>query len=354
MGSNCPKKLTVLYHGERKDDKFLTWDAVGQEIKLLSQNYGNRIFAYSGSFRKRLLQLSQRLPFLLERIYFHKIFCFDKKVNLHHLFFPRLSNFRFLRKLKKPLIYSSVAKGMGFSTASELIEQAKKMDYVRFFTVACEEDKKTLNDAGIKNVAVVLPGINLDRFRKISFNPNSPRKLLMATPPTSFKRFENRGINLILDTLKNLPDLKVTFLWRNVAYEEMKNLVNEKEVVNQVEIVNQLVKPEDYLQESAGAVAVFTGTEGNKAYPNSIIESLASGRPVIVSSIMPIAKIIQQYHCGIVVNPTTSDLIVGIQEYFEKYRQLAENCQKAAALFSQERLLRDYQAIYQKIACPNP
>lgn len=342
--------MNILYHTSRYDQKFAKWDAVGQEVTLLSKNYGNLIFAHATPKTANLLRFVFRLPTIFEKLYCHKAFSLDKKVDLHHVFYPRLRDFRYLRHLKKPIIYTVVSEKMGYLTNQEMIQEVKKMDYVKLFVVACEKDQKILNKAGIKNVTVVMPGINLERFLKVPPVTNPPKNFLMMTPPTSLQRFENRGVNLILESIPRFKDLKATFLWRDVAYKEMIQLVQEKKLEEQVTIINQLIKPEEYLAKSAGAIAVFTETEGNKAYPNSIIESLATSRPVIVSSVMPIAEIIQKNRCGIVVKPDTEALSQGIQEYFKNYQSLAKNCQKTAMLFSEERLLKDYQNIYQRIS----
>ncbi|MFC1651547.1 glycosyltransferase family 4 protein [Patescibacteria group bacterium] len=350
MGSDRQEKINILYHTSRYDQKFAKWDAVGQEVTLLAKNYGNLIFAHATPRTANLLRFVFRLPAFFEKLYCHKAFSLDKKVDLHHVFYPRLRDFRYLRYLKKPIIYTVVSEKMGYSSEEEMIREVRKMDYVKLFVVACEKDKDTLQKAGIKNVTVVMPGVNLDRFLKVPPVTTPPKNFLMLTPPTSLQRFENRGVNLILETISRFKDLKVTFLWRDVAYKEMIELVQEKKLEEQVEIVNQLIKPEEYLAKSAGAIAVFTETEGNKAYPNSIIESLATSRPVIVSSVMPIAEIIQKNRCGVIVKPDVGGLSRGIQEYFRNYKTLAKNCQKTAMLFSEKRLLKDYQNIYQRIS----
>ncbi|TES97912.1 glycosyltransferase family 1 protein [Patescibacteria group bacterium] len=360
MGGNRSQKMKsfshnikVLYHGERNSYKFLRWDAVGQELNFLSRHFGNLIFGYVTPLTRYLFYFALRLPPFLESLYFHRVIALDKKVDLHHVFYPHLHNFRYFRQLKKPIVYSSVARRMGHPSDKKLVATAKKMPHVNFFAVACREDKRTLLREGIQNVEIVLPGINLKKFSKLPFNSKPQKILLMGTSPLNPEKFKNRGINLILDILKKLPDLKVIFLWRGIAYKEMLQLVKKEGLENQVEIINQLVKPEEYLEKSAGAIATFMETKGNKAYPNSIIESLAAGRPVIVSTVMPIAEIVKKNNCGVVVKPDPESLFKGVQEYFQNYQKLAKNCCKTATLFSEERLLKDYQNIYQKVLCKN-
>ncbi len=343
------KKIKVFYHADQYDQKFSQWDAVGQEIKFLAEQNEGAIFTRQPSRKINLARYIFRLPYLVERIYCRKVFAADKSVNLHHVFNPRLKDFRYLRHLTKPIVYSVVAKNMGCASPQEMVEQAKKMNYISYFAVACESDKQILGRAGIKNVKVILPGINVARFAHLKKFSHPPQNLLAGTSPLSPSQLETRGIKLILDVLSKIKDLKIIFLWREKVLNEMNREIKTRDLEKQAKVVNQLVKPEKYLAQSAGAIAVFKTNEFNKAYPNSLIESLAARRPVIASDLMPIAKIIEKYHCGIVVKPDPDSLTKGIQDYFSNYQRLSQNCRKVVNLFSQERFLKDYREIYREV-----
>jgi glycosyltransferase involved in cell wall biosynthesis len=344
-------KINVLYHTSTYNSKFSRWDAVGQEIKLLSDNFGGKIFAFGPQNRwtSQLQQLIFKLPAIFEQGYFYQAKRFEDQIDLHHIFYPRLRDFRYLKILKKPIIYSVVSQNMGYSTPKEMIKNAQKMTYIDLFVVATAKDKEALAKAGLKNVQFVLPGIDIQKFYQIQRPKKIKKKLLMASPPTSPNRFWERGIDLVLALLSEIKDLKMTFFWRKVAYEKIVRLVRDKKLNQRVTIINRLINPVRYLAGLDGAIAVFRKTEGNKAYPNSIIESLASGRPVIVSSIMPIAEVIKKYRSGVIVKPNKKSLIKGIGQYYRNYSKLTKNTRQAVRKFSQKRLLADYQKIYQQL-----
>lgn len=349
-----PKKIKfcpiVLYQAERYDKKFSRWDAVGQEITFLKGKFGGLVFALTTEVSRKLNmhRLVFKLPFLFEKNYFSKIFWLEKRVDLHHIYYPRLRNFRYLAYLKKPIIYTVVSKNMGFSSQTEMVKEVRNMSHIAYFIVATPEDESTLKKAGVKNVRCVLPGLNIQRFSGKQ-KKDRCHNLLMATPPTGVSRFRNRGMNLILKTWQNLQNVTVTFLWRGIAYKEMMNKIADCGVGKKVSVINKLVDPKAYLAKADGSIAVFVGTEGNKAYPNSIIESLAAGKPVIVSSIMPIAELVKKFKCGVVVKPNTVSLRRGVSRYYGEYDQMAKNCKRAARVFSLERLLSDYQKIYREV-----
>lgn len=345
------KKIKILYHASTYNDNFAKWDAVGQEIKFLSQKFGGNIFVFAPKnvFAEYLQKIIFKLPKSFERLCFSKPILADKEIDLHHVFYPRLRDLRYLRFLKKPIVYTVVSKNMGCADAREMITMAKKMNHIAFFVVASPEDETNLKKAGIKNAACFLPGIDLKKFTKIVQAKKVSHQLLMATAPTSFERFRERGIYLLLNLAKSFDGLKLKFLWRNVAYDEIESLVKQKKLNKKISIVNQLVSPVKFFKESDGAIAVFTSTSGNKAFPNSIVESLAAHRPVIVSSVMPIASMIEKYNCGVVVEPTSKSLFMGVRKYYREYDLLQKNCVKMARRFSQNRLLKDYQRLYARL-----
>lgn len=346
------KKIKILYHASTYNDNFAKWDAVGQEIKFLSQKLGGNIFVFGAKniFTEYLQKIIFRFPKGFERLYFSKPILADKEVDLHHVFYPRLRDLRYLRFLKKPIVYTVVSKNMGCANAREMIDMAKKMNHVAFFVVASPEDEANLKKAGIKNAACFLPGIDLKKFTKIVQAKKVSHQLLMATAPTSFERFRERGVYLLLNLAKSFDGLKLKFLWRNVAYEEIESLVKQKKLTRKVSIVNRLVSPVKFFKESDGAIAVFASTSGNKAFPNSIIESLAAHRPVIVSSVMPIASMIKKYNCGVVVEPNNKSLLAGVRKYYREYDLLNKNCSKMVKRFAQKRLLKDYRKLYSKLS----
>lgn len=347
------KKIRILYHTSTFNPNFSKWDAVGQEIQFLKEKFGGKIFAFGAQnkFTQNIQRVIFKMPFIFEALYFTKAIILDKSADVHHVYYPRLRNLRYLLALKKPIVYSVVSKNMGCKSGREMISMVKDMGHIGWFVCASPEDEKILKKAGIKNVSFLYPGINLTKFKNLSTPKTISHKLIMASAPTSFERFSERGIYLLINVMKKIVNLSVNFLWRGIATEEMKKIIYKNKLDNRAKIIgNRIVDVKREFAKVDGAIAIFTRTAGNKAYPNSIIESLASGRPVIVSSIMPIADYIENKKCGVVVEPNLNSVILGIKTYYKNYQNLAKRAKTAAKIFDQKRLVNDYQEIYQKVA----
>jgi glycosyltransferase involved in cell wall biosynthesis len=95
----------------------------------------------------------------------------------------------------------------------------------------------------------------------------------------------------------------------------------------------------------------YACSNGGKECPNSLVESLACGRPVLISSISPFAYFIEENQCGIVFDPTPASLIVAIEKGMKNYRNLSSRAAVIAnKYFSQEKLLQRMSEIYEKLS----
>ena len=172
----------------------------------------------------------------------------------------------------------------------------------------------------------------------------------MASAPWVPHQIDKKGIHILLDAVKELSSVEVILLWRKVCLREMKELIRRIGAEEFVKILNKVTNVPSLLREIHITIAPFTTYEECRAYPTSVIESLAAGKPVIVSDQIPISFIIEREGCGIVVKPSKDGIISGIEGLREKYDLYQKNCiPTAKKYFSQKRLLNDYSTIYQEV-----
>src|SRR5262249_30705691 len=92
-----------------------------------------------------------------------------------------------------------------------------------------------------------------------------------------------------------------------------------------------------------------------KACPNSIVESLACGRPVLVSNELGIAHLIGEHGCGITVQRSLSSVIQAIEDLVKNYPSYQSQARPCAEHhFSQERFLNAYLELYQEVLRASP
>jgi glycosyltransferase involved in cell wall biosynthesis len=251
--------------------------------------------------------------------------------------------------LTKPKVYTVVARYLGYPSKDDMREAIPILERIDKVITADYEDEKILHGWGYKNTSTILPGISVSRFEYQA--PSTTRfRVLMASAPWASRQLEKKGIRILIEAVREIPDIEVIFLWRGFCLEEMKELVTINSVEEKVKIVNKNVDILTYFKEIHTTIAPFTTYEESRAYPTSVIESLASGKPVLVSNQIPMASLIEEEECGIVIQPTKDGILLGIEKMRQRYRDLQKNCiPTARKYFSQKRLLDDYTSIYREV-----
>ncbi|MBI2439766.1 MAG: glycosyltransferase, partial [Lentisphaerae bacterium] len=143
--------------------------------------------------------------------------------------------------------------------------------------------------------------------------------LLVGSAPWIRRQFRTKGVDLLLDVAATLP-LRLVFLWRGFLCSELKRRVARRGLTSRVEIINEAA---DVNQVLAGvhATVVLAETENLvKAYPHSLMESLAAGKPVLLSARIPMADYVVEAQCGeVVAQFTPESLKLAIRRLMDQY-----------------------------------
>jgi glycosyltransferase involved in cell wall biosynthesis len=117
-----------------------------------------------------------------------------------------------------------------------------------------------------------------------------------------------------------------------------------------VEIINRQVDVNAVLAGVHASVVLSAKPALVKAYPHSLMESLAAGKPVLVSRGIPLAALVEEKGCGRVVEGLTQSSVT------EALSALARDYASAAAAtrdldrdqFSYQRTVRAYRELYER------
>lgn len=338
MGGRLPETIRVFYLTHEYRPEF---ESVAKEIASLRNSFSGTVYELDNLTRrgnKYTRRINRCLPYLLE-----------KTCHISHIYYPRLLDFSPILYLRKPKVYSVVARYLGYPNREEMRNAVPIIEMMDQVVTADFEDEEILHEWGLNNVQTILPGVEIDKFEYGASHSKS-FKILMASSPWVPQQIEEKGIGILLDAVKELSTVDVIFLWRGVCLQEMKDLIRFKEVKDKVSVINEAANVPFLMKEINTTIAPFRTYENCRAYPTSIIESLAAGKPVIVSDQIPISAIIEREECGVVVKPTKEGIVAGFENLRLKYQQYQKNCIRTAQkYFSHKRLLRDYAALYQKI-----
>ena len=334
--------MSVLYHLMIPRPHMPILDAVVQEVEALRAHLGGEIVYLNPARRpgsrypERLYGL-HRLPYVRQR---------EATIRLHHVYNPHLFYFPYLRWLRCPIIYSITA-GLPSPWRPKDLE-TKTLERLSAIVVSNERDRATLRGWGLEDVHVIRPGIDTSRFN-LAPPPTGPGFTLLAgSAPWTRSQFCSKGIEALLGAAEARPDLRLIFLWRGLLFEEMQARVAQRGLRARVEVINERIDVNEVLARVHAAVVLAAEATLVKAFPHSLLEALAAGRPVLVSRTLPMADYVEQTECGQVVETVSREgVLAGLARLEANY----EVCRAAASRvgqrdFSRQALVEAYGRLH--------
>jgi len=268
----------------------------------------------------------------------------DREVDLHHVFFPHLVDFRILRSLSKPVI---------FSLTSGVISETLPRSAVPFhIVVSSKQEADILQTKGHELVRIIRPGIDYARIDSSPYTgPHDEFVLLFGSAPWVKSQFASKGFDLVLEAMVHLPKIRLICLWRGTLYHEWCEKVSSAGLSNRVEIIREKGDISRILSRCHAAVVLASKADLVKSYPNSLMEALVAGKPVLISRAIPMSYYVEKNGCGIVVESlATYGLISAISELQNRYSifksaaDLVGRCD-----FSCRRMVEEYRRTYEEL-----
>ncbi len=202
-------------------------------------------------------------------------------------------------------------------------------------------------------VEVVYPAVDLTTFRPHTPTRHltGPPKVLFATAPRTEEEMAGRGVHIVLQAAQQSPDVHYRLLyrpWKNgyTSLQATQKAITASGLAN-VLLTNEVVAdmPAMY-RDHHFTVIPYTTSDGGKECPNSLVEGLACGLPVLITSTSPFAYFVEAYQCGIVCDPEPACLVEAIAKGMSQYAQLSANALRAAdENFSEAVFLRKIESI---------
>jgi glycosyltransferase involved in cell wall biosynthesis len=314
-------------------------DAVAQEAERLRARFGGHLESIAVSSRP-----GARIPRTLYGLQkARSLRRLEQAVDLVHVYHAELFAFPVLRLLRKPIVYSAVT-GLG----SGRLPGLRFLRRLSAIVVPTRHDLSRLHQLGVPQGHVVTAGIDATRF---TFQP-APRGetfvLMSGSAPWAARQFRTKGVDAMIEVLRQMPSLRLVFLWRGWLIEELRRRIGARGLEDRVEILTERVDVNEVLGRVHAAVVLAEEPKLVKAFPHSLLESLAAGRPVILSKGIALAEHVEETGCGQVVRGVDpGDLAEAIRSLRDAYSSF-----QAKALlvgrrdFSLEKLIEDYRDVY--------
>jgi glycosyltransferase involved in cell wall biosynthesis len=296
------------------------------------------------------LNPNQHSPIFIPRLLFgfHKLKQLraqETHYQLHHFYNPDPFPFPILRQLRRPVIYS-VSCGV-----EDRRPNVAFFNSLAAIAAADERSLQRLRGWGLNNVTLVRPGIDTTRFSYSPLPLRSEIRLMVGSAPWTREQFRTKGVEALLEAARQTPHLHLVFLWRDVLAEEMERRVRQMNLERQVEVFNRQVDVNQVLATVHASITLAASSAIIKSYPHSLLDSLAAGKPVLVSRSIPMADYVEQSGCGQVVERVTPDDILAavgsLAGHYEARRQAAR--QVGQRDFSQTEMVASFQQLYQQV-----
>ncbi len=333
--------MNILYQVTILPPKLPAGEAITQEINALRARFGGEVVyvnpnQYTPLFIPRLLFGFFQLKQLQMR---------EGNLDLHHLYNPDPFPFPYLRYLRRPVIYS-ISCGVD-----------NKRPNIAFFnaltTVVAADERSLLRlqGWGMKNVRLVRPGIDTTRFTHSPLSLRSDIHLMVGSAPWTKAQFRTKGVDALLSAAQQCPQLHLVFLWRGVLAKEMEEQVQRLHLEKQVEVLNRQVDVNQVLARVHASITLASNPAIIKSYPHSLLDSLAAGKPVLVSRAIPMADYVEQTGCGQVVeHVTAADILTAVETLADHYDDQAQVARQVGQRdFSQQIMTTSFHKVYEQV-----
>jgi glycosyltransferase involved in cell wall biosynthesis len=273
-----------------------------------------------------------RIPFVRSDIYHIYTSIGDR------LFLPRIK--------KRPLVVTGSA-----ASSFAKIEDSEFYEKVDSIVVESRYQKDQLLDMDVSEnkIRIIRPGIDLKKFRPLPVKRGTFSVLFASSPPSE-SQMEARGVFMLLDCAAQNPDIDFILIWRKAGYEALMKKIKSADIRNVI-VKNKIIG--DMRKEYAKAdcvAAPYNSIDIEKPIPRSIVEAIACGKPVLVTSNVDIRDIVSQEQCGIVFMPDSLSMSSALAKLRKNYSCYQVNCRRTAEkYFSMKDFIENYSKIYEDI-----
>lgn len=225
----------------------------------------------------------------------------------------------------------------------------KKYKNLKKVFVELPQHKKLLMDYGIEKEKIDVTPTPSKIERKKSqkkYDPNNVNILFASWNNKEGNAIKERGLEYLLELLKENPNYTLTIPLRDNDTETF-NMIAKKigvsdrvkllEIHNNTEILTQLFDDSDF-------VAFVPQKRIVKDVPNSLIDGIVRGKPIIISDVIDFSQEVKKYGIGIVVPGGEKAKKMMIDE--NTYTELSNRAYEYSARNSNENYLKIIQDSY--------
>jgi glycosyltransferase involved in cell wall biosynthesis len=329
-------------------------EAISKEVFQLAQNFRNslifginRNYIFRFSARDRMIGVNPLFDPILRPL----IPLLEATCDVNHVYGDP-TPWTFYKTLRRKPIVLTVASEKG-DIRPDFAANCGKI------IVQTDRYRRRIISQGVdpEKVELIYPGVDLSRFTpdqesRSELAGDVTPSVIFATAPRSKEEMEGRGVGLILETARRYSGVNFRLLYRkwrtgHTSYNPTREWI-ERHGLRNVVLTNSAEQDMAAVyRKHHFTIIPYTTPEGGKECPNSMVEGLACGVPVLLSSVSPFTRFVNDNRCGIVFDPSPESLSQAIQAGMGCYEELSKNAVETAnRYFSAESVYQKMEAIY--------
>ena len=328
-------------------------EAVSNQMELILKSNTGKIISATRFMNQKALQVNDRK----DNIYVYSPLVYpivavkeimNNSEDLVHIFEeePCLWKRILLNSIGNPL-YISMYRRPDEKYARHL----KKYKNLKRVFVELEKHKEILIQHGVEKEKIFVTPTPSKIIRKKSekvFNPQNVNVLFASWNNKEGDAIVERGLEYLLGLLKENEEFSLTIPLRDndtkVFEEKAKNYgvwnrINLLEINNSMDLLTQLFDNSDF-------VAFVPQKRIVKDTPNSLVDGIVRGKPVIISDVIDFSEVVIREKIGYVVKK--GDKPKKLQISIEDYKKLSENAYEYSKLHSQNNYITIIKNEYYK------
>lgn len=218
----------------------------------------------------------------------------------------------------------------------------------------CQALKDEMKQLGVpdERVSVMRNGVDLALFTPSS---NEEQIALKNTRKLETQHLvmsvgwliERKGHHLIIEALPMLPDVTLAIAGSGPDLEKLRKQAEELNVANRVLFLGALSQPELNKWFQAADVSVLASSR--EGWANVLLESMASGTPVVATRVWGTPEVVQTPSAGVLVERTPKDIARGLKEILDTEKTRSET-RRYAEKFSWDETCKGLYDIFSSIA----
>lgn len=318
-------------------------EAVSNQMELIAKDNNCEIVAATRFMGQKPLQEEE----LKDKIYIYSPYIYPLQIIKHlktskgliHIFEEEPSKFKEMAfNLTKRPVYVSLYR----MPSPKQCEHLKKYKYLKGIFVELECHKNILINYGFdSNIIHLTPTPTKFERKKNSklFDPNNINILFASWNMAEGKPLYDRGLIYLLELLEINNSLNLTVILRDNNIEQFVNELKNRNLLNRVKMIDVKTDKElEYLFEQSDFVAFPAQKRIVKDVPNSLIDGLCKGKPVIISDVLNFSEIVARENVGFVTKTGENKIDLNITK--QEYEVLSNNAFEYSEVHSKENYVK--------------